>query len=153
MRAMFLSPEKMNPCKERNGRAIHFGHKLAAALTLSFARMEESTRQKKVARLIQQDLAIYFQRNVSAFAPGGMITVTVVRVSPDLGLAKVYLSIFAVSDKQAVLKKVVEGSAEIRKYLGEKVRHQLRIVPELMFHIDDSLDHIERIDKLIKGEE
>lgn len=115
--------------------------------------MEESTRQKKVARLIQQDLAIYFQRNVSAFAPGGMITVTVVRVSPDLGLAKVYLSIFAVSDKQAVLKKVVEGSAEIRKYLGEKVRHQLRIVPELMFHIDDSLDHIERIDKLIKGEE
>jgi len=115
--------------------------------------MEESTRQKKVARLIQQDLAIYFQRNVSAFAQGGMITVTVVRVSPDLGLAKVYLSIFAVNDKKAVLSSVVDSTAEIRKYLGEKVRHQLRIVPELMFHIDDSLDHIERIDKLIKGEE
>ncbi len=115
--------------------------------------MEESTRQRKVASVIQQDLAVYFQRNASMFAKGGMITVTVVRVSPDLGLAKVYLSIFAVPDKEAALNAVKDANSEIRRYLGEKVRHQLRIVPELMFHLDDSLDHIERIDKLIKGEE
>lgn len=113
--------------------------------------MEESTRQKKVARLIQQDLGVYFQRNASLYAKGGMITVTVVRVSPDLGLAKVYLSIFAVDDKPAALQAVKDGAAEVRRYLGTKVRYQLRIVPELMFLLDDSLDHIERIDNLIKG--
>jgi ribosome-binding factor A len=113
--------------------------------------MEESTRQKKVARLIQQDLAIYFQRNSSLFARGCMITVTAVRVSPDLGLAKVYLSIFATPDKEATLKAVRSMTKEIRKYLGDQVRHQLRIVPELVFVLDDSLDHIERIEDLIKG--
>ena len=112
---------------------------------------EESTRQKKVARIIQQDLAIYFQRNAGLFAKGGMLTVTQVYISPDLGLAKVFLSIFAVADKQATLKVVKTHTKEIRKYLGDEVRHQLRIVPELSFHIDDSLDHIERIEDLIKG--
>lgn len=113
--------------------------------------MEESTRQKKVARIIQQDLAIYFQRNANLFAKGGMLTVTQVRISPDLGLAKVFLSIFAVPDKEATLKEVKVHTKEVRKYLGEQVRHQLRIVPELTFHLDDSLDHIERIEGLIKG--
>jgi ribosome-binding factor A len=80
--------------------------------------MEESTRQKKVARIIQQDLAIYFQRNAGLFAKGGMLTVTQVRISPDLGLAKVFLSIFAVPDKEATLKAVKTHTKEVRKYLG-----------------------------------
>lgn len=112
---------------------------------------QESTRQRKVASLIQQDLGTYFQRNASLYAKGGMLTVTVVRVTPDLGLAKVFLSIFAVPDKEATLKAVRENTSEIRRYLGGLVRHQLRIVPDLTFHIDDSLDQIERIDQLIKG--
>lgn len=112
---------------------------------------EESTRQKKVGKQIQQDLGIYFQRNATQYAKGGMITVTAVRVSPDLGFAKVYLSIFAVNDKEAALQAVRDNGPEVRRYLAAQVRHQLRIVPELAFHIDDSLDHIERIDNLIKG--
>lgn len=110
----------------------------------------ESTRQKKVSRVIQRELGTYFQRNASHFAKGGLITVTVVRVSPDLGVAKVYLSIFAVPDKQAVLDLIKERSWEVRKHLAHE-RNELRVAPELIFYLDDSLDDIERIDQLLKG--
>ncbi len=110
----------------------------------------ESTRQKRVSKVILQDLAIFFQRNASQFATGGMITVTNVRISPDLGVAKVYLSIFAVDDKEAVVKAIRQRSREVRKYLGGEVKDQLRVVPELYFYLDDSLDRIERIDELLK---
>ncbi len=110
----------------------------------------ESTRQKKVSKVYQQELGVYFQRNGTSFAKGGMITVTVVRVSPDLGVAKVYLSIFAVDDKEAVLKEIKDRDWEVRKYLASQ-RPEMRVVPELHFYIDDSLDHIERIDELLKG--
>lgn len=116
----------------------------------TFAEME-STRQKKVSRVIQRELGTYFQRNASTFAKGGMITVTGVRVSPDLGVAKVYLSIFAVPDKQVVLEAVKERTWEVRKYLAHE-RSELRVAPELIFYLDDSLDHIERIDQLLKGD-
>lgn len=79
-----------------------------------------------------------------------MITVTQTRVSPDLGIAKVYLSIFAVDDKQAVVDAIKERAWEVRKYLA-KERNELRVVPELHFYIDDSLDQIERIEDLLKG--
>lgn len=111
----------------------------------------ESTRQKKVSRVIQRELGTYFQRNVGLYAKGGMITVTQVRVSPDLGVAKVFLSIFAVPDKMAVLNLVKEHSWEVRKYLAHE-RNELRVAPELVFYLDDSLDHIERIDQLLKGD-
>lgn len=110
----------------------------------------ESTRQKRVSKVILQDLAIYFQRNASLFAKGGMITVTTVRISPDLGSAKVYLSIFAVADKQAVVDAIKQRSWEVRKFLGTEVKDQLRRVPELLFFLDDSLDQIERIEDLLK---
>ncbi|MFM1876967.1 MAG: ribosome-binding factor RbfA [Bacteroidota bacterium] len=111
----------------------------------------ETTRQKKVSRVILRELGTYFQRNANSYAKGGMITVTAVRVSPDLGIAKVYLSIFAVPDKQAVLALVKERTWEVRKYLANE-RNELRVAPELMFFLDDSLDHIERIDQLLKGD-
>ncbi len=110
----------------------------------------ESTRQKKVSKVYQQELGIYFQRNGTSFAKGGMITVTEVKVSPDLGVAKVYLSIFAVDDKQAVLKEIKDCDWEVRKHLASE-RPEMRVVPELHFYIDDSLDRIDRIDELLKG--
>ena len=80
-----------------------------------------------------------------------MITVTQVRVSPDLGIAKVYLSIFAVDDKEAVVQVIRDRAWEVRKHIA-KERNELRVAPDLHFYIDDSLDQIERIDDLLKGE-
>ena len=117
----------------------------------TFVLMEESTRQKKVSRVIQRELGNFFQRNSTSYTKGGMITVTQVRVSPDLGIAKVYLSIFAVHDKEAVVETIRERTWEVRKFLA-KERNELRIAPDLHFYIDDSLDQIERIDDLLKGE-
>ena len=81
-----------------------------------------------------------------------MITVTAVRVSPDLGIARTHLSIFPSDKSPAVLAKVQEDSRAIRFDLGKRVRHQLRIVPELFFHVDDSLDYLENIDNLLKSD-
>ncbi|MFN4122689.1 MAG: 30S ribosome-binding factor RbfA [Flavobacteriales bacterium] len=110
----------------------------------------ESTRQKKVARLIQKEIAELFTLMGNGLNPGGMITVTTVRVSPDLSFAKVYLSVFKGLKAEQVIRNVEHASKEIRLKLGNKVRHQLRIVPELAFYLDDSLDYFERIDELLK---
>lgn len=110
----------------------------------------ESTRQQKVARLIQKELADIFQKKSSMLASGALLTVTVVRISPDLSFAKVYISIFPVNNKEAHLKKIKDSVREIRGELGKKVKNQLRIVPELAFYIDDSLDYADKIDKLLK---
>jgi ribosome-binding factor A len=111
----------------------------------------ESTRQKKVARLIQKDVAEIFLRKGNEIAPGKMISITKVRVSPDLSLAKVYISIFPSVNLTEILKSVQDHSHKIRFDLGHKVRSQLRIVPDLAFFIDDSLDYIDKIDKLLKS--
>lgn len=111
----------------------------------------ESTRQKKVSRLIQKELAGFFLRKGSEVAHGKMISVTRVRISPDLALAKIYISIFPSSDQENVLHTIKEHSPRIRYDLGQKVRSQLRVVPEIDFYIDDSLDYIENIDKLLKS--
>ena len=110
----------------------------------------ESTRQKKVARLIQKELADIFLKKNNEMAPGKLLSVTVVRVSPDLSLAKVFLSVFPSESKQAVLESVKEHTHKLRFELGQKVRNQLRIIPELAFFIDDSYDYIDNIDKLLK---
>jgi ribosome-binding factor A len=110
----------------------------------------ETLRQQKVARLFQKELSQLFQKEGGLYAPGGMITVTVVRVSPDLGTARVYLSVFPSAHGQAVLENIRHATRHIRYQLGQSVRHQIRVVPELSFHIDDSLDYAERIDDLLK---
>ena len=110
----------------------------------------ETTRQQKVARQIQKDLSEIFIQATREITHGKMITVTVVRMSPDLSLAKVYLSIFPSGDNGDFLEKLQQHSKHIRLELGKKVRHQLRIVPELAFFIDDSLDYAEHIDVLLK---
>ena len=110
----------------------------------------DSTRQNKIARLIQKDLAEIMQRESKNMFPGILVSVTKVRVSPDLSIARAYLSIFP-SEKGAVtLQEIKSHQSRIRGLLGSKVGKQLRIVPQLDFHIDDSLDYIENIDRLLK---
>lgn len=109
----------------------------------------ESTRQKKVSRLIQKELGEIFQRKTNEFG-GKMITVTIVRMSPDLSLAKIYLSIFPIDKDESTLQRIKSHTSHLRNDLGKIVRNQLRIVPELAFFIDDSLDYIENIEDLLK---
>lgn len=111
----------------------------------------ESTRQKKVSRLIQKELADIFIRRGNELAHGKLISITRVRISPDLSFAKVYLSIFPPAEQDKIVLSLQEHSAKIRFDLGHKIKTQLRIVPDLAFHIDDSLDYIDKIDKLLKS--
>ncbi len=110
----------------------------------------ETTRQQKISRLVHKDLSMIFQSMGRTLFTGVMITVTKVYVTKDLSLAKIYLSLFTTGDKNAVLDQIRMHTREIRKELGIREHNQLRIIPELQFFIDDSLDYIENIDKLLK---
>lgn len=110
---------------------------------------KESTRQLKVARQIQKDLSEIFAREVPLPA-GVMVSVTVVRVSPDLAFAKVYLSIFPFAKAEETMAVIEKQAWLVRKALGVRTRNQLRIVPELAFAVDDSLEYIENIDNLLR---
>ena len=112
----------------------------------------ETTRQQKIARQIQKDLGEIFLRDLSRLLDGAMVSVTAVRVSPDLGYAKVYLSIFPFEKKDVVMASVEKNNWLIRKSLGARIRNQLRVVPELAFFLDDSLEYIENIDQLLREE-
>jgi len=109
-----------------------------------------STRQNKIERLLQRDLGDIFQKGTTSLFKGKMITVTTVRVSPDLSNAKVYLSLFPVEDKQEFIDYINGIEGQIRFDLGKRIRHQLRKVPELSFFVDDSLDYIDKIGNLLK---
>lgn len=110
----------------------------------------DSTRQNKISRLIQKDIAEILQKEGRELFRGIMISVTNVRISPDLSIAKVYLSIFPSEKGKETLAEIKTHQSRIRGLLGLKVGKQLRIVPQLDFHIDDSLDYIENIDRLLK---
>ncbi len=110
----------------------------------------ESIRQQKVGKVIQIDLSDLLQKDLKHLCEKSLITITKVRVTADLGIARVYLSIFATEDKDAVLQNFSTHSSEVRYHLGKRVRHQLRHIPELQFYLDDSLDYIERIDNALK---
>lgn len=111
----------------------------------------ESTRQKKVARLVQKELANLFLTESKTLFWGAFITVTNVRISPDLSYAKVYLSLFKAEKPQEMIDQINEMRKEIRKRLGELIRKQLRIIPDIEFFLDDSLDYFEKIDRLLKN--
>ena len=111
----------------------------------------ESTRQKKVSRLVQKEMADIFLRKGSELAHGKMISVTKVRVSPDLSFAKIYISIYPSAGQDVILTAIQDHSPKIRFEMGQKVRKQLRIVPEIAFFIDDSLDYIDNIERLLKS--
>jgi len=109
----------------------------------------ETTRQQKIARLLQKELGEIFLLYARKMQ-GTLITVTGVRISPDLSIARVHLSIFPGEKTKNVLEQVTTDTKSIRFDLGKRVRYQLRIIPELYFHIDDSLDYLENIDNLLK---
>lgn len=109
-----------------------------------------TTRQNKVSRLLQKELGEYLQRTGSDLTGGKMVTVTVVRISPDLGIAKVYLSIFPGEGAREALQSISGKAGMFRSEMGKRLRNQLRHIPEFTFFLDDSLDYIDRIDNLLK---
>jgi ribosome-binding factor A len=111
----------------------------------------ETTRQQKISRMLQKELGEIFLLYARELH-GTLITVTAVRISPDLGIAHTHLSIFPSEKSAAVLAKVQDDAKAIRYDLGKRVRNQLRIVPALYFHVDDSLDYLENIDKLLRSD-
>ena len=115
-----------------------------------YLRRMDSLRQQKYSRLIQKEIGEIFQRDGYNFFGKAFVTVTGAQISPDLSVAKIYISIFGVKDNQAVLAQIEKHNKEIRKLLGSKIRHQARIIPELKFFLDDSLDYVEKIEKLLK---
>ncbi|NBC82482.1 MAG: 30S ribosome-binding factor RbfA [Bacteroidetes bacterium] len=110
----------------------------------------ESTRQQKIGRLLQKELGDIFQHLGKDVFKGKIISVTVVRVSADLSIARVYLSIFPVKDNENYMKEIDLQNKQIRFELGKRVRHQLRKIPELSFFHDDSVDYAMRIEELLK---
>lgn len=109
----------------------------------------ETTRQQKIARLIQKELSNIFLLQTKA-SKGVLISVSGVRVTPDLSIARAYLSIFPNNQRDELIENINANNKAIRFDLGQRVRHQLRIIPELEFYIDDSLDYAERIEELLK---
>jgi len=110
----------------------------------------ETIRQERINNLLQKDLGEIFQIEMRHVSRGAMITVTKVKVTSDLSLAKVYLSLFATSNKDELLKSIRSHTSEIRGKLGSRIKNQLRVVPSLNFYVDDSLDYIENIDNLLQ---
>lgn len=109
----------------------------------------ETTRQNRIARLLQKELSDIFLQQTRALQ-GVLISVTNVRISPDMSVATAYLSVFPSAKSTEIVKNINANVRSIRYELGTRVRHQLRIIPELRFFVDDSLDYIDHIDELLK---
>ncbi len=110
----------------------------------------ESNRQQKIARLLQRELSELLRKEGFAYAPGRMLTVSKVSVSPDLAVAKVFLSIFPSISAGQDLKEITKNAKTIRFSLGKVIGKQMRVVPELSFFLDDTLDYLENIDQLLE---
>lgn len=111
----------------------------------------DSKRQQKFARLIQKDLGDLFQRDARSQFEGAFITVTDVTVTPDLGIARAYLSFMLVKDKQATLGQIRDKTKYLRQLLANRIRHQVRVIPELQFYLDESADYAAKMDALFSG--
>ena len=109
----------------------------------------QETRQNRIARLLQKELSLIFQAQTRSMH-GVMVSVTNVKISPDLSICTAYLSIFPSEKGSEIITNITKNTSQVRYELGTRVRNQLRIIPELRFHIDDSLDYIENIDRLLK---
>ena len=109
----------------------------------------QTTRQQKISRQIQRDIAEILQKEGAAIVRGTMVTVTTVRVSPDFAYAKVYFIIFPFERNEEVMQALEQNNWFIRRELGKRIRNQLKIVPELQFFLDDSLEYIDNIDSLL----
>jgi ribosome-binding factor A len=112
--------------------------------------MQEGKRQKQIGGLVQEEINKIFQRLGLNMIGGGMVSISSVKVTPDLLEARVYLSFFQVADANAALKKIQERAGEIKRELGNRVRQQLRRIPEIKYFKDDTLDHVFKMEELFK---
>ena len=109
----------------------------------------ETTRQQKISRLIQKELSDIFQKDAKSMH-GVIVSITKTYISPDMSVCRAYISVFPSERSAEIVKNLNQNMRQIRYELGTRVRHQLRIIPELTFYVDDSLDYIEHIDNLLK---
>ncbi|MDR1876929.1 MAG: ribosome-binding factor A [Flavobacteriaceae bacterium] len=113
----------------------------------------ESNRQKKINQLLQEELSEIFRKQSVEIGKGILISTTEVKISPDLGVAKVYISIFPSQYREPLMKEINELNSRFRKILGTKLAKHLRQIPELIFYLDTTLDEVEKIEKALKGED
>lgn len=112
----------------------------------------ESNRQRKVAQIIQEDFAELFRKQSSESKQSILVSVSDVKVTPDLGIAKIYLSIFPQEFRTSIMKEIEENKAQYRNFIGQKMAKQVRIIPQLSFYLDTALDDVEKIEKELRGE-
>jgi ribosome-binding factor A len=112
--------------------------------------MEENKRQRQVAKLVLEEMSDIFQREGVNIIDGGMVSITKVMITPDLLEARIYLSFFQVKEPLALLQKIKDRGWEFRKLLGQRIKNQLRRVPEIHFYPDDTLDHIFKMEEIFK---
>jgi len=112
--------------------------------------MEEGKRQRQIARLIQEEITAIFQKEGLSVLQGGMVSIARVMVTPDLLEARIYLSFFKIEQPDSLLAVFKEKIPEFRGQLGNKLRHQLRRIPELQFYLDDTLDHVFKMEELFR---
>ena len=115
----------------------------------------QNTRQQKIERLIQKDMSdilLRYVRGMYSQFHGVLVSVSEVRISPDLAIAHIYLSIYPQPQEQPVMEHIVRDTPRLRGELGTLERHQLRVIPELHFHLDDTIGHLEHIDELLRSD-
>ena len=112
--------------------------------------MKEGKRQKQVGGLIQEEISMIFQRLGLNMIDGGMVSISSVKITPDLLEARIYMSVFNAKDNKLVLKKIEDRAWEIKKELAARVKHQLRRIPEIKFFLDDTLDQVFKMEELFK---
>lgn len=108
----------------------------------------ENKRQRQISKQIQKDLGEIFQRDLKDILGNAFVTITDVKITPDLGIARVYLSFMLVSDKEDLLEKIRENVKKIRSIFGNRARHQFRIIPDFQFYIDDTAEYAERMNQV-----
>lgn len=111
----------------------------------------DSTRQHKFGRLIQKELGEIFQRDGKSFYGQNFVTITGVRITPDLSVARVQVSIFKAPKPEEVMNMIRDNTHEIRRELGKRIRNQARIIPALEFFLDDSLDYVDKMENIFKN--
>ncbi|GCC51152.1 ribosome-binding factor A [Chryseotalea sanaruensis] len=121
------------------------------SIAVTCSPMTGSTRQQRVAKLIQKEMSDIFQRDRRGLLDNAFLSIAEVRVSPDLSVAKLYISMMLVKDKQALLAKINDHKKEFRKLLGDKVGKQLRIVPEIVFYVDEVEENAQKLDDIINN--
>ena len=112
--------------------------------------MEEGKRQRQVAGVLQEELNDIFRRLALNMIGGGMVSISSVKITPDLLEARIYLSLFKIADEKAAMKKIEDRAWEIKRELAGRVKHQLRRIPVLQFFLDDTLDHVFKMEELFK---